>query len=157
MDYTVFEVNVTVWSAGAQRNQASRRDALVRRCRLGLGDVRRHSAENPESFFRKFLPAFGGPHESALFAVFTLETEPSILVAHRYMSAGPEWIHPTIGLQATVSRSVLRGGTRIFRTPVFFPPLFRRGTDEPHVPAMPIRINEISKAHFTTPPTDSTS
>jgi hypothetical protein len=138
-----------VWNADAQRNQSASLVPLVRRCRLGLGDVRRDPAENPESLFRKILPSFGGPHESALFAVFALEAEPSILVAHRDMSAGPEWIHPSIGLHAAVFRGIRRGGTRIVSPPVFFAPLLRRRTDEPHVPSVPIWINKISKAHFT--------
>src|SRR5260221_14392991 len=109
-----------MWSAEAQRNRAGVWIQLVRRCRLGLGDVRRDSAENPESLFRKIPPSFGRPHESALFAVFTLEAQPSILVAHRDMSAGPEWVHPAIGMHPAVSRGIHRGGARIVRPPVFF-------------------------------------
>src|SRR5689334_15696795 len=57
---------------------------LVRR-RLGLGDVRRHAAENPQSLRGKILPSFRCPYESSLLAIFTLEAQPSILVAHRDM------------------------------------------------------------------------
>jgi hypothetical protein len=129
---------------------------LVRRC-LGLGDVRRHAAKNPQSLCRKILPSFRCPHESSLLTFFTLEAEPSILVAHRYMCARPGWIHAAIGLRAAVSRSIHHGGARIFRPTLFCSPLFRGGTDEPHVPSVPIWINEISKAHFTAPPACSTS
>ena len=157
MDYTVFEVNVTVWRAGAQRGQAAGRAGLVRRCRLGLGDVRRDSAKNPESLSRKILPSFRRPYEATLFAFFTLEAEPSILVPHRDMRAGPDCVHPAIGVHTAVSRCIRCAGTRIVRAPVFFPSLFRRGTNEPHVPSMPIWINEISEAHFAAPPAGSTS
>jgi hypothetical protein len=141
-----------VRSAGTQRSQPECGIPLMR-CRLGLGDVRCHPAENPQSLCRKILPPVRCPHESPLLALFTLEAEPSILVAHRYMRTGPERIHAAILLHSAVSRSIRRGGARTFRPPLFFPPLFRRGTDEPHVPSVPTWINEISKAHFYAPPT----
>jgi hypothetical protein len=137
-----------MWSAGTQKSPPVCGIPLVR-CRLGLCDVRRHAAKNPQSLCRKILPSFRCPHESPLLTFFTLEAEPSILIAHRHMCAGPEWIHAAIGLQAAISHSIRGGGARIFRPALVFPPLFRRGSDEPNVPPVPIRINKISKAHFT--------
>jgi len=122
----------------------------VRGLLVGLDNVGRDPAQNPESLGWETLPTFGRPHETALLTAFTLEAQPPVLVAHSDMRSRPEWSHAPVTPRATLASHV-RAIARAARPPIDLPSFVRSGTDKPHVPSCSIRIHKISKAHSLTP------